>query len=100
MKTGLITPCPRTGEDLYGKYAHLMCEYRELVEAWKNWEEEQKDKKRLADVVEEAIDLATSCMTLIDELEKISGVDKLADNALLMVAAKTYIRGYHSTPMI
>jgi hypothetical protein len=39
-------------------------------------------------------------MTEADDLEKESGIPALVDNTLLMVGAKTYIRGYHDKPMI
>jgi hypothetical protein len=100
MKTGLITPCPNTGEDIYAKKRHIEAEYAEFCEAWDEWQHEPDNKKKLAHVVEELIDLATSCMTEAGDLEKESGIPALVDNTLLMVGAKTYIRGYHDKPMI
>ena len=100
MKTGLITPCPNNGEDLYAQKRHIDSEYAEVCEAWDEWQHDPDNKKKLAHVVEELIDLATSCMTGAGDFEKKSGIPALVDNTLLMVGAKNYIRGYHDKPMI
>ena len=98
MKTGLITPVCNIDIDIHSSKEHLDNEYEEFSEAWCLWDE--SDGKTTAHLVEELVDLATACMTLADRIEKEVKIPYLANNALLMVAAKNYARGYHDKPMI
>ena len=98
MKTGLITPVTNIDTDIHSSKEHLDNEYEEFSEAWCLWDE--SDGKTTAHLVEELVDLATACMTLADRIEKEVKIPYLANNALLMVAAKNYARGYHDKPMI
>ncbi len=98
MKTSLLTPVTNIDTDIHACKEHLMAEFAEVSEAWKDWD--SKEPKTTAHLVEEIIDLATACMTLADRIEKEAQIPELVNNALLMVATKNYIRGYHNTPMI
>ncbi|SHI56209.1 hypothetical protein SAMN02745671_01008 [Anaerovibrio lipolyticus DSM 3074] len=98
MKTGLITPVTGIDSDIEKCKEHLCNEYAEFKNAWTNWDEQ--NGKTTAELVEELVDLATSCMTLADRVEKKVKIPALVDNTLLMVASKNYSRGYHNNPMI
>lgn len=100
MKTGLITPVSNIDAEIADCKRHLDCEYNELNEAWATYHWSEYNKKNLAHVVEELVDLATACMTTAERLEKNNNIPELVNNALLMVASKNYIRGYHNKPMI
>lgn len=100
MKTGLITPVTNIDVDIMDCKRHLECEFGEFCEAWNSYHADESSNKNLAHVVEELVDLATACMTLADRIEKESDIPELVNNALLMVGAKNYTRGYHNKPMI
>lgn len=70
---------------------HVASEYNEFSEAYMKYMKDGSGKN-MAHMVEEAIDCANSLLTFVD---KVMG-DKL-DVALLMVACKNYLRGYHDT---
>ena len=98
MKTSLLTPITNIDLDVFSCKAHLISEFAEVSEAWKDWN--SKEPKTTAHLVEELVDLATACMTLADRIEKEAQIPHLVNNTLLMVATKNYIRGYHDKPMI
>lgn len=101
MKTGLITPVENIDLTIKECKEHLMCEFNEVTEAYTEYvHDESGTCKATAHFVEELVDLATACMTLADRLEKESKIPELVNNALLMVGAKNYMRGYHNVPMI
>ena len=78
-----------------------MCEFNEVAEAYTEYvHDESGTCKSTAHLVEELVDLATACMTLAERLEKEAQIPEMVNNALLMVGAKNYIRGYHGKAMI
>jgi hypothetical protein len=100
MKTGLITPVTNIDVDVHACKEHLMAEFAEVAEAWNSYHADETNKKNMAHLLEELVDLATACMTLADRIEKEAQIPDLVNNTLLMVGAKNYTRGYHDTPMI
>lgn len=101
IKSGLITPVTNIEADIHACKEHLMSEFSEVATAWNEWKhKEVEDKKATAHLVEELVDMATACMTLASRIEKEAKIPELVNNALLMVAAKNYIRGYHDKPMM
>jgi hypothetical protein len=100
MKTGLITPVTNIDADIMDCKRHLECEFGEFCEAWNSYHADETNKKNMAHLLEELVDLATACMTLADRIEKEAQIPDLVNNTLLMVGAKNYTRGYHDTPMI
>jgi hypothetical protein len=100
MKTGLITPVTNIDADVHACKEHLMAEFSEVAEAWNNYHADETNKKNMAHLLEELVDLATACMTLADRIEKEAQIPDLVNNTLLMVGAKNYARGYHNKPMI
>lgn len=68
---------------------HITSEFVEFVKAYDDWGK-TCDGKTKAHMVEEAIDCATALLTLVSK-----ATEGKQDVAMLMVACKNYLRGYH-----
>lgn len=97
MRKHLLIPCTDIDESIEECKNHVCSEFAEFSEAYLEYIRADKKAKVYCHVMEEAIDLATSVLSLAlkieEDMKTMNGED--LEVAEMMVACKNYLRGYH-----